>query len=71
MDLLYPCVCTRAQVAAAASTGRKGPFIPGPVAGARSIARKRHGALDVTRALALTGPLDWEDALAGQQQART
>lgn len=70
--LLYPCRCTRAQVAATAErigpdgpvyagTCRKAPFEPGgPIA----------YRLDVGAALRHTGPLTWTDEIAGLQQAQ-
>ena len=70
--LLYPCNCTRAQIAAAATQmGPDGPRYPGtcrnrPPKTDEGVAWR----LDVDRALALTGPLVWEDTLWGPQQAR-
>ena len=69
--LLYPCCCTRAEIAAAATARDSdgGPLYPGTC---RHRAVDPEGAawrLDVARALELTGPLTWEDALAGVQQA--
>lgn len=71
MGLLYPCTCTRKDIEeAGALPGPEGLVYPGTC--------KRHEPdpsqpsalrLDVAKAAALTGPLEWEDALAGMQQA--
>jgi glutamyl-Q tRNA(Asp) synthetase len=67
--LIYPCTCTRSEIAATgAREGADGLIYPGtckrcPPDPARSAAWR----LDAERALAETGPLMWEDALAGPQ----
>ena len=70
--LLYPCTCTRTEIAAAArEVGPEGPVYPGtcrhrePDPGQPAAWR-----LDVSGALETTGPLEWDDALAGRQRAR-
>lgn len=67
--LLYPCTCTRKEIEeAGALEGSDGLIYPGtckhrPPDPARPAAWR----LDADKALAATGPLTWEDALAGPQ----
>jgi len=68
--LLYPCTCTRSEIeAAGARPGLEGLIYPGtckrtPPDPSRPAAWR----LDAAKALALTGALSWEDALAGPQK---
>lgn len=69
MGVLYPCTCTRKEIeAAGAEEGSDGLIYPGtckrtPPDPARPAAWR----LDAAKALAATGPLMWDDALAGPQ----
>lgn len=76
MGLLYPCFCSRADIAraGAAPHGVEGALYPGTcrrLGGAERHQRIAAGAgfalrLDVAAALARTGPLSWTDELAGE-----
>ncbi len=70
--LLYPCTCTRAEIAAAAvKTGLDGPVYPGTCKGRFvDLAQGAAWRLDVAKAMRRTGPLVWQDELAGEQTAR-
>jgi glutamyl-Q tRNA(Asp) synthetase len=83
LDLLYPCFCTRAAIqaevasAGAAPHGGEGPLYPGTcrsLAAAERERRMRAGEayalrLDAGRAAARSGPLWWEDEIAGRVAA--
>ncbi|MBA4009818.1 MAG: tRNA glutamyl-Q(34) synthetase GluQRS [Erythrobacter sp.] len=68
--LIYPCTCTRSEIeAAGALPGAEGLIYPGTCKHrAPDPARPAAWRLDAEKALAITGPLVWEDALAGPQQ---
>jgi glutamyl-Q tRNA(Asp) synthetase len=67
--LIYPCTCTRSAIeAAGAVEGRDGLIYPGICKGTRpDPARPAAWRLDADKALAVTGPLVWDDDVAGPQ----
>ncbi|MET4663602.1 tRNA glutamyl-Q(34) synthetase GluQRS [Sphingomonas sp. PvP056] len=77
--LLYPCFCTRAEIAASLSAPHgPGAVYPGTcrylddaVRAARIAAGAQHAwRIDMAAAVARTGPLDWHDERAGRVVAR-
>ena len=69
--LLYPCTCTRADIEALKPRlGSQGAIYPGTCKGSVVDPGKPAALrLDIDRAMAESGQLFWEDALAGQQVA--
>lgn len=81
--LVYPCFCTRAAIKAEiaravdAPQGEEGPLYPGTCrhlsdddrAGRLGSGESFALRLDVAKALAMTGPLDWEDEERGRVRA--
>lgn len=67
MGLLYPCRCTRAEIAAAGEKG--GSVYPGTCKGRDVDPQGAAWRIDVARAAAQAAPLEWVDELAGPQPA--
>lgn len=70
MGLLYPCKCSRKDIAEAATdVGSEGPIYPGTCKGREFNPEGAAWRIDMDAAVAMTGELYWIDQLAGEQIA--